>query len=237
MMQMTIGLKLRNSIIAVLVACIGVSGCVTTQGGGTQATVQNSADNECSAGTAAIVGGIIGALLANGKNRVRGAALGAGLASLACVAWNYNSKQTKTAAQVQQEYMSVNRGQLPIRSTVTRYDSSLESGGTVARGREMVVASNIEVVQGTSDKSLLIEEELQLTRPDGKEMKVRKKANDKQGGGEYSTKYSVTMPEGVQQGEYPVQTVLYVNGERVASKNMKMQVVSMPHGELVALVR
>lgn len=238
MIQTMTRLKLRNSIIVVLVASIGAAGCATTQVGQTSATAQENADNECSASTAAIIGGILGALLTDGKNRVRGAALGAGLASLACVAWNYNSKQTKTAAQVEQEYKVANAGQLPVRSTVTRYESSLESGGTIARGKEMLVASNIEIVQGTADKSPVIEEEFQLSGTDGKEIKrTRKKANDNQGAGGYSTRFSIKMPEGVPQGEYPVQTVLYVNGERVAEKNLKVQVVSLPHGELVALVR
>lgn len=228
--------NLRNAILALTVTTLVTAGCATTRGGGTQASADTGDDSECSAGTAALVGGVLGALLADGKNRVRGAALGAGLASLACVAWNYNSKQTKTAAQVQQGYMAANQGQIPTRSRVTRYDTQLGSGGKVSPGGKMVVTSNIEVVQGSADKTVLIEEEMLLKRPDGKDIKGRKVASDKEGGG-YSTTFSIALPEGVQQGEYPVQTNLYVNGEKASSKTMKMQVVTLPGSETLALLK
>lgn len=226
---------LKYSTIAVLVAAICVAGCASP--GGSQMGSAGGASGECNAGLAAGAGALIGGLLAQGSNRVRGAALGAGLAALACVGWNYNAKQTKSAEQVQKEYKSANREQLPTQSKVTRYDTRFESGAKVAPGGKMTVASNIEVVQGTADQKPVIEEELTLVRPDGSEVKSRKKANENQGAGAFSTTYSMTIPEGVPQGEYPVRTALYLNGNKTASHAMKLQVVSLPNGEMVALLK
>ncbi len=101
----------------------------------------------------------------------------------------------------------------------------------------MTVVSNIEVVQGTKDQQPLLEEELTLVRPDGSEVKSRKRANENQDAGAYMTSYSMTMPAGVPQGIYPVKTALFMNGEKVAAKDMSMQVVSLPGGERVAFTR
>ncbi len=229
------GKIIRNSTIAVVVTALFAAGCATPGGGGSQAS--GGATGQCDAGIAALAGAVVGGLLAQGNNRVRGAALGAGLASLACVAWNYNVKQTKTAEQVQTEYKAANRGQLPERSKVTGYETRFDPNAKVSPGGKMTVVSNIEVVQGAKDQKPLLEEELTLVRPDGSEVKSRKKANENQGAGAYMTSYSMTMPTGVPQGVYPVKTALFMNGERVASKDMSMQVVSLPSGEMVAFAR
>jgi len=228
------GKIIRNSTISVVIALFA-TGCATPGGGGNQAS--GGASDQCNPGIAALAGAAVGGLLAQGNNRVRGAALGAGLASLACVAWNYNVKQTKTAEQAQTEYKAANLGQLPERSKVTRYETRFDPSAKVPPGGKLTVVSIIEVVQGTKDQKPLLEEELTLVRPDGSEVKSRKKANENQGAGAYLTSYSMTMPTGVPQGVYPVKTALFMNGEKVASKDMSMQVVSLPSGEMVAFAR
>jgi hypothetical protein len=228
------GKIIRNSTISVVIALFA-TGCATPGGGGNQASV--GASDQCNPGIAALAGAAVGGLLAQGNNRVRGAALGAGLASLACVAWNYNVKQTKTAEQVQTEYKAANLGQLPERSKVTRYETRFDPSAKVPPGGKLTVVSLIEVVQGSKDQKPLLEEELTLVRPDGSEVKSRKKANENQGAGAYMTSYSMTMPTGVPQGVYPVKTALFMNGVKVASKDMSMQVVSMPSGEMVGFAR
>jgi hypothetical protein len=229
------GKIIRNSTISVVVIALFATGCATPRGGDRQAS--GGASDQCNLGIAALAGAAVGGLLAQGNNRVRGAALGAGLASLACVAWNYNVKQTKTAEQVQTEYKAANLGQLPERSKVTRYETRFDPSAKVPPGGKLTVVSNIEVVQGAKDQKPLLEEELTLVRPDGSEVKSRKKANENQGAGAYMTSYSMTMPTGVPQGVYPVKTALFMNGEKVASKDMSMQVVSIPSGEMVAFAR
>lgn len=223
---------LKTPFVAALIAIVGIVGCATP-GGGLDKTA-SAETGECNPGIAAAAGAIIGALIGGGNNRVRGAALGAGLASLACVGWNYNVRQTKSAEQVQEEYKAANSGELPTESTVVRYDTRFDPTAYVTRGGKMTVVSNIEVIQGTSDSNLIIEEELTLVRPDKSEVKSRKRANANQSTGGFATTYSMTMPQGVPQGVYPVRTALYVNGKQVAEKDMQMQVVRIQNGDILA---
>lgn len=229
------GKILRNSCIVALVTSLSVMGWAAP--GDAMQPASAGPNSECSAGFAALAGALLGGLLARGDDRVKGAALGAGLASLACAAWNYNVKQTKTAEQVQQEYKTANQGELPSQSKVTNYETRFEPNDRVMPGGKLTVVSNIVVVQGTADPRAIIEEELALIRPDGNEVKARKKANEGQGGGAFSTTFSMNLPEGVSQGEYPIRTAIYLNGDKVIGKDMKMQVVQSPTGTMMAMFR
>lgn len=224
---------LSYATTVVIVAAIGLSGCATRggPGGGVATTDRDGLVSECSG--VVVVGALVGGLLDNDK--ARGAAVGAGIAALACIAWNYDSRQTKTAEQTQGEYRTTHRGSLPSKSEVMRYETRFDPNNVVQPGNSITLASNIEVVQGTSDISKpLIEEEMIIVRPDGKEMKTRKKANEGLGAGGYQTSFGVKMPTGVPQGEYPVRTALYLNGEKVSGRNMTMRVAD--GGALVALL-
>ena len=154
--------------------------------------VQNDSA-ECNAGGAALVGALLGAAVAKGNNRVRGAALGAGLASLACAAVNYSARQTKSASQVQQEYRTANNGLLPDLNRVTRYETAMDGGGRIRPGGQLSVLSTIEVVQGRNDRPPVLEEEIVLQRPDGKEVRNRKRATEN-GGGAFNTSFMMKMP-------------------------------------------
>lgn len=228
---------MRNSVIAAVVTAILTAGCATPGDSSGSQSASGGGPGDCDAGIAALAGAVVGGLLAQGNNRVRGAALGAGLASLVCMTWNYNVKQTKTAEQVQTEYRSANRGQLPDHNKVVGYDIRFDPGAKVSPGGKVMVVSNIVVVQGTADPKPALEEELTLIRPDGSEVKSRKKANEGQGAGSYTTNYSMTMPAGVPQGIYPVKMALFMNGKKVAGKDMSMQVVALPSGKMIAFAR
>lgn len=224
---------IARAISAALIVTITLSGCAAPKAGSSTTNGQANENPECNAGGAALAGALLGAVLASGKNRLRGAALGAGIASLACAAFNYNAKQTKSAEQVQKEFKTANGGKLPRQNRVTRYETTMDSGGRIKPGSQMTVMSNIEVVQGTDDYAPILEEELKLRRPDGKDVTVRKKATDN-GVGAFNTAYSMKMPEGVQQGEYPVEMSLFMNGQRVATRSMQMQVVMVHRDTMLA---
>ena len=215
-----------------------LTGCVSNQTRGDQTTSQQLSGDDCNSAAAALIGGLIGALITDGSNRVRGAAVGAGLASLACVAWNHHSEQTKSASQVQQEYASSNQGRRPSRTTITRYDTSVGAGGRVSPGGRLEGMSDIEIVQGASGSVLVVEEEVTLTRPDGKDAKPsRKLISQNTSGGAYRSTYSIEMPRGVMQGVYPLSTALFVNGEKVAERNLSIQVIARAGGEPVAMMQ
>ena len=224
-----------RSVIAGLVICLSVSGCVTTNGPGNGMAGVNgsSGDSECSEGWLAIGGAVIGGLLASGNNRVRGAAIGAGAAALACMAWNYNAKQTRTAQQVQTDYRAANRGRLPDQAQVVRYDPKFSPSGRVMPGGQVVLNSDIEVIGGSRDRELpIVEEEMTMTRPDGKQVSSRKVVNEGLGAGGYQSSFTLKMPKGVPEGEYPVKTALYLNGMPAGTRTLTMQVVRASDGTL-----
>ncbi|MEW5891006.1 MAG: hypothetical protein AB1768_18650 [Pseudomonadota bacterium] len=224
----------RRAMALAVATVFAVTGCATQSTGPGPAA--SSGSDECNTWLAAGVGAVVGGLLASGHNRVRGAAIGAGLASLACAAWNYHSERTKTAEQVEHEYRAAHNGRLPAEPTVVRYDVKVDPSARIKPGTQLNVVSNIEVVQGTSGGGQpSIEQEIVMTRPDGKEVRARKPANADGGYGAYRTSFALAMPEGVPQGAYPVTALLYVNGNKVATNNVLLQVVAVPAGTAVAL--
>lgn len=223
---MTIRTFTTKATLAILIATIA-TGCATT--GSTPDNVNATHDSAgCDPTIAAGVGALLGGLLASGNNRVKGAALGASLSAFACVAWNYNSQQTKTAEQVQKEYKTTNNKTLPPQSQVVTYTTRFDPNSKVVPGKPLTLASSIEVIQGSAETvAPVIEEEMVVVKPDGSEIKARKRANEGKGAGGYQTTFTMNLPAGIPQGDYPVRTSLYLNGKAVAQKQMSMQVVSI----------
>jgi len=214
--------------LAFVAGCAGPGGPLGTDGG--------SSLPECNPGIAAGVGALIGGLLSSGSDRLRGAAFGAGIAALACLAVNYSSKQVKSAQQVNQEYKATH-GQEPERTTVTKYENSFQPGSVVQSGKPLQVSSNIEIAQGRDNVSPVVEEELVLYRPDGQEAyRLRKPSNAGQGAGGFSTTFSFTLPVGIPQGQYPVKTAVYLNGTKAVDRDAILQIVMTGDGAVIASV-
>lgn len=198
---------------------------------------QKSGNAECSAPVAAVIGAIAGGLLGQGKNHVRGAAIGAGVASLACMAFNYQAAQTKTAQQVQDEYKAQNGGQLPGQPLVTSYETKIAPSERVRPGSKTTLNSHIVVVNGATASAPTIEEEVVLFDPDGKQItKTRKVANQNGDTGAFTTSFSFTLPEGVKQGVYPVKSAVFLNGQQGSARESALQVVMTQTGPAFALL-
>lgn len=229
-----------RGVIAGVVICMAVSGCVTTNGPGNGAASAGASNGsgECSEGIMALGGAVVGGLLAGGNNRIRGAALGAGAAALACVAWNYQARQTRTAQQVQADYRTANRGRMPEQAQVVRYDPKFSPSGRVTPGGQVVLNSDIDVVGGSRDQIMpIVEEEMTMIRPDGKQVSSRKVVNEGQGAGGYQSSFTLKMPKGVPEGEYPVRTALYLNGQPAGTRTLTMQVVHAADGGVQVALR
>lgn len=219
----------RNTFLTVLVGAIAATGCVSTGTNAPAAKNASADDDGCNTLLASGVGALAGALLAKGTNRVKGAALGAGAGALACMAWNYQAKQTKTAEQVQRDFRTAH-GSLPRESRITSYNVAFAPTARIAAGEATAVRSVIEVVQGTAAASPVVEQEMIITKPDGSELKARKRANEGYGAGQFEGAFDVRMPRGVPQGDYPVRTAIYLDGQRAATRDMTLQVVAVDDG-------
>lgn len=219
--------------VAVLTAgALAVSGCANMGGGG----LAGSDDDPCNLIAGTLIGGVAGVLLDRNK-RVRGAAIGAAVGALACVAVNAVSRQTRTAQQVEDGYRKANKGQLPPNEPVVQaYDVTVNPEAGVPSGEKLQVLSSMTVVRGAKQPVNEVKEILTLTGPDGKSRSAEKVAGERPGSGTYENSFSLTLPKGVAPGAYPVNTQLYVNGKAMAERKQELRVVAHDSGRRYALV-
>lgn len=225
--------KFKFTAIAVALV-FGLSSCANNKSREQVSSDSNS--NECNAAVAGVAGAIVGGLLAGGKNRVKGAAAGAAIGAFACFAINANSRQTKTANQVEADYKSV-RGGLPSSPSVVAYNTSISPGQVIRPGADVSVISNIEVVSGQQVPVKDVKEEIVLLDPKGEEFKRGTKAvgeNGTPGSGAYQNTFAFKMPNSAPQGVYTVKTQVYVNGSPAQQRENRVQLVMQGNGMLLA---
>lgn len=191
-------------------------------------------EDPCNPVVGAVIGGAAGALLGGDRHRTRGALLGAGLGALACVAYNYQASQTKTAQQVGDEYRRANNDRLPPAPVVTAYRTET-TRPTAKGGDDVTVRSTIEVVPGAKEPLRELREEFVIVDPKGVERsKIAKTpAPAGAGGGAYVSTLQFTFPQGIPPGEYQVQSRLYVNGAAAKASAVTIQVARLAAGETV----
>ena len=228
--------RIARTPAAVIAAAAFAAGCATGQGD--SAPKGDVLSGDCNPLVTGGIGAAIGAIAGGSKRRGEGAAAGAAIGALACVAYNYYTKQTKTSEQVTSEYKAKNKGTLPASATVTRFNAQVAPTSKVQAGNAITVASNIEVVPGTSNPRPAVEQEIALYGPDGAQAgKARKPASESAGGGAFETSFKFSLPQGVPQGVYPVKSQVYVDGKPAAGADTRFQVVVAPGGTVTVLAR
>jgi hypothetical protein len=219
---------LRNAVI--VVAAAALAACAQRGGAGGSA----GGDDPCNPAAGALVGAAVGALIGGGDRTVKGALIGGSLGALACVAYNYNARQTKSAEQVGKEYSARNNNQLPPAPLVTAYRTE-SARATAKGGDEVTVTSNIEVVPGRTEPLKELREEFSIIDPSGNERSKLTKTPAPAGstGGAYVSTLEFTFPKGVPAGQYQVASKVYVNGKPAQSSAVKIQVARAASGDTV----
>jgi hypothetical protein len=173
---------------------------------------QEAAPTDCNPVAAAVVGGVFGALL-GGHNKAKGAAIGAGLASLACAAVNYQSRQT-TSAQAAREDFTRRNGNAPTVTSLSDYTAA--PGDQVvqrnAGQREVIRTTGMIVVpEGGSSQP---EEEIVIYPPgENKPLPpTRKPVNIAADGGGFENTFSLPLDKKAPQGTYRYTVRLFANG-------------------------
>ena len=197
-------------------------------------------EDPCSVGGSALAGAAVGALLGalvDGKRgAVRGAALGGVTGAVGCVAINARSRQTKSAAQADQDYLRA-RGRMPREPEVVAYTPTL-SNAVVKRGQPFLVSSTVELVNGSTRRVEEVREEIVVLDPSGAPFKKGSKAvaSTNRSSGRFENSFELTLPQGVSQGMYGLKTNLYVNGRLAATRDLRTQLVwNGVEGRLVAM--
>ncbi|MEW6025028.1 MAG: hypothetical protein AB1807_23130 [Pseudomonadota bacterium] len=238
--------QINRFVAGALIATLA-AGCATQPGqpnqqyaGNAPANSANANDDPCSVGGSALAGAAVGALLGalvDGKRgAVRGAALGGVTGAAGCVAINARSRQTKSAAQADQEYLRA-RGRMPREPEVVAYTPVLNSA-VVKRGQPFMVSSTVELVNGSTRRVEEVREEIVVLDPSGAPFKQGSKAvaSTNRSSGRFENSFELTLPQGVSQGMYGLKTNLYVNGRLAASRDLRTQLVwNGVEGRLVAM--
>jgi hypothetical protein len=225
---------LSTPIVAITSVAIITAGCATTRTSGGTTEVSGG----CNPVGMALLGAVLGALVSGKSNRNQGALIGGAVGGLACLGWNYQTKQVKTAEQVNSAYKSANGGQLPTAPSVVDYRVAPTPSSTISSGNPMTIRSQIVVVDGQNQSKPPEIEEAVVVQHDGKSIASAKKpANQGSGAGAYETQFVLKMPEGVPQGYYPVQTALFVDGRQVATRSLSVQIVRQENGEMLAFLQ
>jgi hypothetical protein len=225
-------MKRCSARVAGMAICVAaaVAGCAAPKGGAGSA---GRADDPCNPIVGAVVGGAVGALIGGDRRRTQGTLVGAGLGALACIGYNYNARQTKSAEQVGAEYRQRNNALPPV-PTVTAYRT--ESSPAQARGGDdITVTSNIELVPGAREPLKELREEFAIVDPNGNERSRIAKTPVPAGtqGGAFVSTLQFTFPKGIPPGPYQVQSRLYVNGQPAQTSNVKIQVALRADGTIV----
>lgn len=234
--------KYTNLVVATLATTL-LGACVAPQPGGPNSGMNNGNNNygannqatqqdPCSVGQSAMAGAAVGALLGglmNGKKGLlKGAAAGGVVGGLGCLAINAQSRQTKTAAQSDREYVQA-RGRLPAEPQVTLYSPTTTSP-TARRGQPMRINSVIELVNGSQQTVNEVREELVVFDPQGDKVRNGAKQLSNNTGGRFENFFELTLPDSAPQGVYALKTNLYVNGKLSATRNLQTQIVFLGDG-------
>jgi hypothetical protein len=202
---------LAKNIFKRVVVLFLISAMIGCAAGGGMADGDTDCSAARSAGAGALLGGLLGAALGGSDGAVKGAAAGALVGGLGCLAMNYHTKQVRSANQVNKEYEDKNN-QLPEKPIVTSY--SLSAPKQVVRGNNVSVNSAITVVDGRQQSVERIEEKLFIVDSEGQRKQIKSKDAKNTGmtqGGEYANSFSFTPPTGVAQGNYRLESEVYVN--------------------------
>ena len=214
-------------VAAAVAALMLLSSCAAPRGSGAGAS---GGGDSCAAW---LVAGALGGILTQGgksnRSKAGGALVGAAAAYALCKAIGsarYSVQQTKSERQVQEEYARTAGRPPPAASTVTGHALQVgQERGTDAKGKGVTfvnVRSDIVVLAGAQG-SPRVEEQVALFAPDGKTRlgDIRKSAGS--AGGGYGANTQITMPDGLDDGQYEIKHVVLLDGvpksERTARFN------------------
>lgn len=233
-----------KKLIALALVTSMLGGCaVPPQQGDSYGSVQQNTQpnpnaDPCNVGQSALAGAALGALIGGmtkgGKGALKGALAGGAVGAAGCLAINANSRQTRTAAQVDEAYIQAH-SRLPADPQVIAYSPTIAS--TSRRGEQVRVNSTVELVNGSQRKVTEVREELQVFDQYGKPFLNGQKPLTNSSGGRFENSFVMTLPESVSQGTYTMKTTLYVNGKASATRNLQTQLVVNEQGMIMVASR
>lgn len=221
----------RKTVCAVIIVALTATGCATPQGGGAATGGTDNTAMRCA------MYGVGGALLGAGLGGRSGAAKGAVLGLAACAVFEIASRQTRSAAEVEQQYRSSNRNQLPASPKIDAFTTIVTPSGAVKAGDAIRIDSVVRAVSGSATPVHELKQVLVAYTPDGQEFKRgEKKLNEVAGSGEFANSFTLKLPASAPQGVYRFETIIYLNGQPMTKRDSNVQVALEPGHTKLALL-
>jgi hypothetical protein len=140
----------------------------------------------------------------------------------------YTTKQVKSEKEVVEEYEE-EHGSLPDNTIASSYETTILPGPSVSPGTEVIIKSIIEVIPGKNASSTTIEERLIIYDNEDNSVVLnsmtKKAGKSSDNGGQFKGEFKFTLPEGLPQGVYPIQSTLLLNGDLSGDQNHDLQLV------------
>lgn len=183
--------------------------------------------NPCSVENSAVVGGLLGGVFGRilgipGGSRA-GMVISGSVVGLGCYDYNVQSRQSKTAAQADADYLKANPAPA-AEPVVVSYSTQAETP-TATRGQPLKLSSVVELVNGAQQPVREVREELVISNPDGKPFGTGSKPFVATTAGRFENSFEVKLPEKAAPGVYLLKTALYVNGAAALSRDVDVKLV------------
>lgn len=140
----------------------------------------------------------------------------------------YKTKPVSEEGAVVEAYKAKHKT-LPDKPQVVSYTTSLKPGQVVKPGKPILLVSKLEVVPGKNGAPVRVQEKIAIHDNEDNKKVIKslvKSVNDaSKKGGVFENEFSFTLPVGMPQGIYPVQTAVLLNDQELDQEKNEMQVV------------
>ncbi len=164
----------------------------------------------------------------NIKTAVKVVAVGIAAKIIYDMVIDYRTRNVSAEDAVVRDYKNKHKN-LPDKPQVVAYSTSLKPGQVVKPGEPILLVSKVEVVPGRSGGPILVQEKIAIHDNEDSNKVIKslvKNVNEgSKKGGAYENEFSFTLPVGMPQGVYPVQTAVLLNDQEIDTEKNEMQVV------------
>ena len=204
-----------------------LSGCFAGSTSMAADAVPPPPQNPCSVGKSAVAGGVLGGVFGRilgipGGSRA-GIAISGAAGGLGCYEYNVQTRQSKTAAEADADYLKSNAAPAP-EPVVVSYSAQVEAP-TVTRGQPLKLSSVVELVNGAQQPVREVREELVISNPDGKPFGTGSKPFVATTAGRFENTFEIKLPDKAATGVYLLKTALFVNGVPGSTRDLDVQLV------------
>ena len=153
---------------------------------------------------------------------------------------DFDANQTEDEKVVADKYKS-KHGALPQSPLVSSYKTEVLPGTQVSRGAKVTFSSTVELVPGQNGQAVNVMETLTIWDNEDSSTELKSTSKSLTGGtttgGIFNGQFTMTFPEDLPKGTYPITTAITIDGEQVRSDKTYLDIASLQqavNGELLA---